>query len=119
MIAKINGFPVKLFPKLKSIIINSDCGSTDSTRKILRNHIDDYIELETILISHELHPYTRSLQTPIQEMITIFRGAPGKGKAFRRIFEIAHKLNVKAVVVVDSNLRLITPEWIPLLAELD
>ena len=107
---------LKFFPKLKSVIINSDCGSTDNTRKILSNHMDDYKELETILIAHEMHPYTRSLQIPIQEMITTFRGPPGKGKAFRRIFEIAHKLNVKAVVVVDSDLRSITPEWIQLLA---
>ncbi len=107
---------LKFFPKLKSIIVNSDCGSTDNTRKVLSNHMDDYKDLETILIAHEMHPYTRSLQTPIQEMITVFRGTPGKGKAFRRIFEIAHKLNVKAVVVVDSDLRSITPEWIQLLA---
>ena len=57
----------------------------------------------------------RSLHTPISEMVTSFRGTPGKGKAFRRIFEIAHELKVKAVVVVDSDLRSITPEWIQLL----
>lgn len=105
----------KYFPKIKSVIVNSDCGSTDNTRKILRNSMDDYQELETILIAHESHPYTRSLHTPISEMVTTFRGTPGKGKAFRRIFEIAHDLNAKAVVVVDSDLRSITPEWIQLL----
>lgn len=106
----------KYFPKFKSVIINSDCGSTDNTRKIVRNSINDYKELETILIAHEMHPFTRSLHTPISEMVTTFRGTPGKGKAFRRIFEIAHELKVKAVVVVDSDLRSITPEWIQLLA---
>lgn len=106
----------KYFPKIKSVIINSDCGSTDNTRKIVRNGLNDYKELETILIAHEKHPFTRSLHTPISEMVTSFRGIPGKGKAFRRIFEIAHELKVKAVVVVDSDLRSITPEWIQLLA---
>jgi len=106
----------KYFPKFKSIIVNSDCGSTDKTRKIVKNNLDDYKALETILIAHEMHPYMRSLHTPISEMVTTFRGTPGKGKAFRRIFEIAHKLGVKAVVVVDSDLRSITPEWIQLLA---
>ena len=105
----------KYFPKFKSVIVNSDCGSTDNTRKIVRNSMDDYKELETILIAHESHPYTRSLHTPIAEMVTTFRGTPGKGKAFRRIFEIAHELKVKAVIVVDSDLRSITPEWIQLL----
>jgi glycosyltransferase involved in cell wall biosynthesis len=106
----------KYFPKFKSVIVNSDCGSTDKTRKIVKNNLGDYKDLETILIAHEMHPYIRSLHTPISEMVTTFRGTPGKGKAFRRIFEIAHKLGVKAVVVVDSDLRSITPEWIQLLA---
>jgi glycosyltransferase involved in cell wall biosynthesis len=106
----------KYFPKFKSIIVNSDCGSSDKTRKIVRNSTEDYEGLDTILIAHEMHPYVRSLHTPISEMATTFRGTPGKGKAFRRIFEIAHALRAKAVVVVDSDLRSITPEWIQLLA---
>lgn len=106
----------KYFPKFKSIIVNSDSGSTDNTRKIVRKNMKDYKGLETILIAHEMHPYMRSLHTPISEMVTTFRGTPGKGKAFRRIFEIAHELKAKAVVVVDSDLRSITPEWIQLLA---
>lgn len=106
----------KYFPKYKSVIVNSDSGSTDKTRKIIRNNLSDYNELGSILIAHEIHPYSRSLHTPISEMVTSFRGAPGKGKAFRRIFEIANELKVKAVVVVDSDLRSITPEWIQLLA---
>jgi len=106
----------KYFPKHKSLIVNSDCGSTDNTRKIARNNLQDFKELESILIAHEMHPYTRSLHTPISEMVTSFRGAPGKGKAFRRIFEIASELKAKVVVVVDSDLRSITPEWIQLLA---
>ena len=106
----------KYFPKLKSIIVNSDSGSSDNTRKIVRLSMKDYKGLETILIAHEMHPYMRSLHTPISEMVTTFRGTPGKGKAFRRIFEVAHALKAKAVVVVDSDLRSITPEWIQLLA---
>ncbi len=44
-----------------------------------------------------------------------YHGIPGKGSAFRTIFEIAHALDVKACAVVDSDLRSITPEWIELL----
>jgi glycosyltransferase involved in cell wall biosynthesis len=106
----------KYFPNLKSIIVDSDSGSSDNTRKIVRKSMEDYKGLETILIAHEMHPYMRSLHTPISEMVTTFRGTPGKGKAFRRIFEVAHALKAKAVVVVDSDLRSITPEWIQLLA---
>jgi glycosyltransferase involved in cell wall biosynthesis len=106
----------KFFPKYKCVIVNSDCGSTDGTRQIIQKHCQDESGLETILISHEMHPYTRSLHQPISAVLTSFRGTPGKGKAFRRIFEIAHDLAVDAVVVVDSDLRSITPDWIQLLA---
>ena len=44
-----------------------------------------------------------------------YHGIPGKGSAFRTIFQIAKELNVKACAVVDSDLRSITPEWIDLL----
>lgn len=106
----------KFFPELKSVIVNSDCSSSDSTRKVVRKTMNDYEAFNTILITHEMHPYIRSLHVPIQEMATTFRGAPGKGKAFRRIFEIAYELKAKVIIVVDSDLRSITPEWIQLLA---
>ncbi len=43
-------------------------------------------------------------------------GIGGKGAALRTIFEIAAALEVQALVVVDSDLRSIGPEWIELLA---
>ena len=43
-------------------------------------------------------------------------GVGGKGAALRTIFEIAAALEVQALVVVDSDLRTIVPEWIELLA---
>jgi hypothetical protein len=43
-------------------------------------------------------------------------GIGGKGAALRTIFEMAAELDVQALVVVDSDLRSIGPEWIELLA---
>jgi hypothetical protein len=43
-------------------------------------------------------------------------GSGGKGAALRTIFEMAAALEVQALVVVDSDLRSIGPEWIELLA---
>ena len=40
----------------------------------------------------------------------------GKGAALRTLFEMAAALQVQALVVVDSDLRSIVPEWIELLA---
>jgi glycosyltransferase involved in cell wall biosynthesis len=106
----------KFFPECRSVVVHSDCGSTDGTRDVVRKTLEETDAFESILISHEKHPFVRNLHIPIEELETTFRGAPGKGKAFRRVFDIAAALDVKAVVVVDSDLRSITPEWIQLLA---
>jgi glycosyltransferase involved in cell wall biosynthesis len=66
--------------------------------------IDD---LHSILLQHR-HP-------PLFKITTPYHGIPGKGSAFRTIFEIASALEVKACAVVDSDLRSITPEWVELL----
>jgi glycosyltransferase involved in cell wall biosynthesis len=104
----------KYFPKLKSIIVNSDCGSTDGTHDAIE-HSDGYSELNTILIDERYHPSLKKLSKPA-EIITTYEGIPGKGMAFRTIFNIAQKLGARACVTIDSDLRSITPEWIQLLA---
>lgn len=48
--------------------------------------------------------------------VCIYRGMPGKGTSFRAIFEVARRLKAQACVVVDSDLRSITPEWVEQLA---
>jgi hypothetical protein len=40
---------------------------------------------------------------------------PGKGSAFRLIFQTANRLNAKVCAIVDADLSSITPEWIDLL----
>jgi hypothetical protein len=62
-----------------------------------------------IMLSHSLHP--------IHRITTPYHGIPGKGSAFRTIFQIAESVNAKACAVVDSDLRSITPEWIELLVK--
>ncbi len=95
----------KYFPGQKSVLVNSDGGSTDGTMDMVRDtSIESY---QSILLHHRVEP-TFKIATPYQ-------GPPGKGSAFRTIFEIAHALNAKACAVVDSDLRSITPEWIELL----
>ena len=45
-------------------------------------------------------------------MLTIYRGPGGKGTAFRSIFEAVEKLGVRACMVVDSDIRSITSDWV-------
>ncbi len=84
------------FPNQKSAVFISDGGSLDDTRE---------------------HAYQSPSPEKVQKRVTIYRGMPGKGTSFRAIFEVATLLKVKAVAVVDSDLRSITPEWIKLLLE--
>jgi glycosyltransferase involved in cell wall biosynthesis len=95
----------KYFPRAKAVLFNSDGGSTDGTlEEVKRVQIEDY---KTILTSHPVHP--------IHKIVTPYHGIPGKGSAFRTIFDAARILKAKACAVVDSDLRSITPEWMELL----
>jgi glycosyltransferase involved in cell wall biosynthesis len=86
---------VKYFPDMKPVLVNSDGGSPDGTQQAV-------------------------LDTPAPQGVKIiatqYQGIPGKGSAFRAIFEAAKALGAKVCVVVDSDLRSITPQWIELLA---
>ena len=95
----------KYFPDLKAVLVNSDGGSRDGTMDVVRNtRIEDQ---SAILVHHR----TKSVSV----IATPYEGIPGKGSAFKAIFEIADALNAKACAVVDSDLRSITPEWVELL----
>lgn len=95
----------KYFPDKKAVLVNSDGGSTDGTVDVVKQiTVEDF---QSILIHHRVGPFFK-ITTP-------YHGIPGKGSAFRTIFEIAKSLNVKACAVVDSDLRSITPEWMDLL----
>ncbi len=79
------------FPNRKSVIFVSDGNSTDGT-------------LATI----------SAMRLPFQVNIipVTYVGISGKGSAVKAIFEAARYLEVKAVALVDSDLRSISPEWI-------
>jgi glycosyltransferase involved in cell wall biosynthesis len=92
----------KYFPQLTAVIVNSDGGSTDHTREaVLSARIDD--------------PHLLLLSTPTTAAHRLsfpYHGIPGKGSAFRLVFEIAARLDARVCVVVDADLRSIAPEWI-------
>lgn len=94
----------KYFSDRRAVLINSDGASKDGTPEIVGRTMVDF---GALLISDQL--------SPLHKIITPYHGIPGKGSAFRTIFEIARRLKAKACAVVDSDLRSITPEWIELL----
>lgn len=94
----------KYFPEQRAVLVNADGGSSDGTPTVVATTM---VDLDLLLISDQ--PGT------LHRIVTPYHGIPGKGSAFRTIFEIARRLNVQACAVVDSDLRSITPEWVELL----
>ncbi|UCF56392.1 MAG: glycosyltransferase, partial [Deltaproteobacteria bacterium] len=86
---------VRYFPDKSSVIINSDNNSPDNTKQAF---LDTPTEVPKIYIS-----------TP--------PGIKGKGNNFKNLFQKVVDLEAEAVVVVDADLKSITPEWIRHLAE--
>jgi len=95
----------KYFPEKKAVLVNSDGGSKDGTGEEVKKAASS--DLRRLFLTHK----ARRLLTAAFP----YHGMPGKGSAFRTIFEIAGALDAKACAVVDSDLRSITPEWIELL----
>jgi hypothetical protein len=101
---------VQYFPDLRPVLVNSDAGSTDGTQRVVaETEPPDYIE-RILLVRPTNRLEKVSLTYPEVD------GVGGKGAALRTIFEMAAALKVSALVVVDSDLRSIVPEWIELLA---
>jgi hypothetical protein len=101
---------VQYFADLRPVVVNSDGGSPDGTQRVVvETEPPDYVE--RILLVRPSNRLTRvSLSYPAVD------GVSGKGAALRTLFLIARELGVQALVVVDSDLRSIGPEWIELLA---
>ena len=77
------------FPDSRVVLVNADGGSEDGTQARVTEAVSD-----------------------IPVITGRYIGPPGKGSAFRAIFEAAVALDVRACAVVDSDLRSITPMWI-------
>lgn len=96
----------KFFPEQRSLIVNADGGSSDGTQAaVLAATLD---ATQALVITHPLYP--------VHRIVTPYHGIPGKGSALRTIFLAAHHLSASACVVVDADLRSITPAWMDSLA---
>ncbi len=86
----------KHYKDFRSVIVVADGGSTDDTREVSKEF--------------QIKPWQ-------EKIVSIYRGPAGKGSAFRSIFEAAKRLKVKVCMVVDSDLRSITSDWVKYLLE--
>lgn len=88
---------MKYFPEFRSVIVNVDNNSEDDTKGVFLG--------------------TRT-STP-KHYITTPKGVMGKGNNFHNLFTFGkkHSRTLKAIVVVDADLRSIRPEWIKYLGQ--
>ncbi len=86
---------LEYFPDRSSVIINVDNASTDGTREAF---LDTPTRVPKIYIS-----------TP--------EGVRGKGNNLRNLFKASVELGARAVIMVDADLKSITPSWIRYLGE--
>jgi len=86
----------EFFPDKKSLIVVSDGGSMDGTREVAN--------------AFKIPPW-------IEKIVAAYVGVPGKGTAIFQVFEIGERLGAEGIVMVDSDLRSVVPEWIRLLLQ--
>ena len=85
----------RYFGDMKAVIVNCDNNSPDGTAEAF---------LDTPTLTPKIY-----LSTP--------DGVRGKGNNFKNLFRKVVDLHAKAVVVVDADLKSITPEWVKHLGE--
>lgn len=86
---------IEHFGDKNSVIINCDNNSPDGTREAFLNTATEVPKIY--------------LSTP--------KGVTGKGNNLRNLFQKSRDLGAKAIVVVDADLKSITPRWIKNLGE--
>ncbi len=85
----------KYFPGGKALIVDSDGKSSDGTQKAF-----ELVETETE-----------------KQFVRYRNPVSGKGSAFKEIWEIGLQQGAKHFLVVDSDLRSISPEWVKKMLE--
>ncbi len=88
------------FPRLRTVMINSDGGSTDGTPDLIGEA--RFTEADRVQTSHPLRTLHRVLAP--------YHGLPGKHTALRTIFAAAELTQAKTIVVIDPAGPSTTPE---------
>jgi hypothetical protein len=81
------------FPRLRTVLINSDGGSTDGTPELIRGA--SFTDEDVVQTSHSLRTLHR--------VVAPYHGLPGKHTALRTVFAAGELAQAKVVVVIDPN----------------
>jgi hypothetical protein len=81
------------FPRLRTVMINSDGGSTDGTPELIRSA--SFTEADMVQTSHSLRTLHR--------VVAPYHGLPGKHTALRTVFTAGELTQARVVVVIDPG----------------
>jgi len=81
------------FPRLRTVMINSDGGSTDGTPELIRGA--SFTDEDVVQTSHSLRTLHR--------VVAPYHGLPGKHTALRTVLAAGELAQAKAVVVIDPQ----------------
>ena len=81
------------FPRLRTVMLNSDGGSTDGTPDLVR--VASFTEADTVQTSHSLRTLHR--------VVAPYHGLPGKHTALRTVFAAGELTQARVVVVIDPG----------------
>jgi hypothetical protein len=88
------------FPRLRTVMINSDGGSTDGTPELIRG--SSFTQADMVLTSYSLRTLHR--------IVAPYHGLPGKHTALRTVFAASELTQAKVLVVVDPLGPATSPE---------
>jgi hypothetical protein len=88
------------FPRLRTVMITSDGGSTDGTPDLIRTA--RFAEADMVQTSHTLRTLHR--------VVTPYHGLPGKHTVLRTLFAAGELTQTRALIVVDPAGPATTPE---------
>jgi glucosylglycerate synthase len=100
IVRAVHGCFTRDYPRLRSVLINSDGGSTDGTPDLIRHA--SFTPADMVQTSHSLRTLHR--------VVAPYHGLPGKHTALRTVFAAGELIQAKVVVVIDPSGPATTPD---------
>ncbi len=94
------------FPNHQCLLVNADGGSKDGTQAMAQDCVAD--KKGFLQLAYPIDP--------VQKLSPEYLGVPGKTRAIKAVCAVANERNAKVCLVVDSNVRSLTQDWIGALA---
>ena len=90
------------FPTYKTVIMQADGGSDDSTVQSAKDALSNWPNF--IQISYPLYP--------VHKLAVSSQAIPGRDSAFQTIFAAAERLGTQACCIIEPGIKGVTPDWI-------